>query len=73
MRGERGDRIAPPRRPGGWEARFATSEAAKGWEELCQAAPANTCEAWVVITERPTSPENPPGSTACVARRVVEW
>jgi len=33
---------------------FATSEAAKGWEELC-AARANTWEAWVVLTERPHS------------------
>jgi hypothetical protein len=57
--GKRGDRVAPPRQPGGWEARFATSEAAKGWEELCQAAPANTWEAWVVLTERPIRPENP--------------
>lgn len=59
MPGKRGDRVAPPGRPGGWEARFATSEAAKGWEELCRAAATNTWEAWVVLTERPTSPENP--------------
>jgi hypothetical protein len=55
----RGDRLAPPGRPGGWEARFATSEAAKGWEELCQVARSNTWEAWVILTERPTTPENP--------------
>ena len=36
MPAKRGDRAAPPARPGGWEARFATSEAAKGWEELCR-------------------------------------
>jgi len=41
------------------EARFATSEAAKGWEELCQAARANTWEAWIVLTERPVAPVNP--------------
>jgi hypothetical protein len=55
---KRGDRVAPPGRPGGWEARFATSEAAKGWEELCQSARSNTWEAWIVLTERPTTPEN---------------
>lgn len=55
----RGDRVAPPARPGHWEARFATSEAAKGWEELCHSARSNTWEAWIVLTERPTSPENP--------------
>jgi hypothetical protein len=56
---KRGDRVAPPARPGGWEARFVTSEAAKGWEELCRVARANTWEAWVVLTERPQRPENP--------------
>jgi hypothetical protein len=56
---KRGDRVAPPARPDGWEARFATSEAAKGWEELCRVARANTWEAWVVPTERPMRPESP--------------
>lgn len=56
---KRGDRVAPPARPGGWEVRFATSEAAKGWEELCRTARSNTWEAWAALTERPTSPENP--------------
>ena len=59
MPGKRGDRVAPSGRPGGWEARFATSEAAKGWELLCQTARANTWEAWTVLTERPTVAENP--------------
>lgn len=59
MPAKRGDRVAPPGRPGGWEARFATSEAAKGWEQLCQTARSNTWEAWVILTERPTDPENP--------------
>lgn len=56
---KRGDRVAPPGRPGGWEARFATSEAAKGWEELCRTARSSIWEAWLVLTERPTLPENP--------------
>jgi hypothetical protein len=55
---KRGDRVAPPGKPGGWEARFATSEAAKGWETLCQTAKSNTWEAWIVLTERPTAPVN---------------
>ncbi|MDT7552024.1 MAG: hypothetical protein QOI16_560 [Pseudonocardiales bacterium] len=59
MPAKRGDRVAPPSHPEGWEARFATSEAAKGWEELCRVAQANTWEAWIVLTERPTRPENP--------------
>lgn len=56
---KRGDRVAPPARPGAWEARFATTDAAKGWEELCRSARSNTWEAWIVLTERPTAPENP--------------
>jgi hypothetical protein len=59
MPAKRGDRVAPPGSPTGWEARFATSEAAKGWEELCRTARSNTWEAWIVLTERPTAPENP--------------
>lgn len=59
MAAKRGDRVAPPGKPGGWEARFATSEAAKGWEALCQSAKSNTWEAWIVLTERPTAPVNP--------------
>ena len=38
-------------RPDGWEARFATSDAVKGWEELCRVAQANTWEAWIVLTD----------------------
>jgi hypothetical protein len=58
MPAKRGDRVAPPCRPDGWEARFGTSEAAKGWEDLCSAARSNTWEAWVILTERPMQPEN---------------
>lgn len=59
MAGKRGERVAPPGSPGGWEARFGTSEAAKGWEDLVRTARANAWEAWVVMTERPTAPEHP--------------
>lgn len=58
MPSKRGDRATPPPRPGGWDVRLATSEAAKGWDELCQTAAANTWEAWVILSERPTLPEN---------------
>ncbi|SDT70431.1 hypothetical protein SAMN04489716_5953 [Actinoplanes derwentensis] len=51
--------MAPPGKPGGWEARFATSEAAKGWESLCQTARSSTWEAWIILSERPTAPINP--------------
>ena len=58
MPAKRGDRVAPPAPPGGWEARFATTAAAKGWEDLCRTARSNTWEAWIVLTERPTAPDN---------------
>lgn len=59
MGSKRGDRVAPPARPGGWEARFASSDAAKGWEDVCRTARAAAWEAWTVLTERPTTPEKP--------------
>jgi hypothetical protein len=44
---------------GAWTPRFATSEAAKGWEELCRVAAAPMGEAWVVLSERPGRPQHP--------------
>lgn len=45
--------------PSGWEPRFVTSEAAKGWEELCRMAAAPMEEARVALAERPTRPQHP--------------
>jgi hypothetical protein len=42
----RGERVAPPAGEGEWEVRFASNDAAKGWEELCRSAPGNTRGAW---------------------------
>ncbi|GAA5137006.1 hypothetical protein [Pseudonocardia adelaidensis] len=42
-----------PAGPGGWEPRFATSEAAKGWEELCRVVATPMEEAWAVVAGRP--------------------
>ena len=53
---KRGDRAAPPADPGEWEVRFKQSEAAKGWEELCQQAPGNTRAAWETMRRNPTPP-----------------
>lgn len=53
MSGRRGGRAAPPPRPGGYELRFATNDAAKGWEELCRQAPANTRTAFEAIESTP--------------------
>jgi hypothetical protein len=53
---ERGDRVAPPAGSGEWELRFATSEAAKGGEVLCQQVAANTITAWHELRTRPDHP-----------------
>ncbi|GGK67656.1 hypothetical protein [Nocardia camponoti] len=54
MSPKRGDRVAPPAAPSGWELRFASSDAAKGWEDLCQQAAANTLAAWTELRNRDT-------------------
>jgi hypothetical protein len=43
----------PSPAPEGWDFRFATNDAAKGWEQLCAAAPANSRRAWDRITRDP--------------------
>ncbi|BCB83557.1 hypothetical protein [Phytohabitans suffuscus] len=53
MSPKRGDRVAPPARPGEYHLRFATADAAKGWEDLCRQAPANTRTAFESIRADP--------------------
>ena len=53
MTQKRGARVAPPAGAGEWEVRFGTSDAVKGWEELCQQAPANTHHAWLEMRTNP--------------------
>jgi hypothetical protein len=50
---KRRDRVAPPAGPDEWDVRFGTSEAAKGWEALCQQAPGNTADAWREMRTNP--------------------
>lgn len=49
----RRERVAPPPAPHGWDFRFATNDAASGWERVCTAAPANARIAWERITTDP--------------------
>ncbi|WP_072691536.1 hypothetical protein [Rhodococcus marinonascens] len=56
MSPKRGDRVAPPAGASAWELRFATTEAVKGWEALCQQAPANTLTTWHELRARPDTP-----------------
>lgn len=53
MSPKRGERAAPPAGPDEWEVRFGTNEAAKGWEELCRQAAANTLAAWQQMRTEP--------------------
>ncbi|HZN20665.1 MAG TPA: hypothetical protein VFB84_21140 [Micromonosporaceae bacterium] len=53
MSPKRGDRVAPPARPSEYELRFATNDAAKGWEELCRQAAGNTRTAFETIRSSP--------------------
>lgn len=59
MPAKRNDRVAPPAPPDGWTARYASNDAVKGWEGLVASARSNTWEAYVILTTRPTQPENP--------------
>jgi hypothetical protein len=50
---KRRERVAPPPTPGGWDFRYATSDAVNGWEAVCSAASANARTAWERITADP--------------------
>ncbi|QDQ98713.1 hypothetical protein FO059_16970 [Tomitella fengzijianii] len=83
MSPKRGDRVAPPADPaGGWDLRFATAEAARGWEALCRQAPGNTLTAWNTLRDRATAPTPTPrhhqlkGSLATATHRgtvMEQW
>jgi len=49
----RGERVAPPAAADDWELRFATGEAADGWEELCANAPGPTKACWEQLRRDP--------------------
>lgn len=46
-------RIPPPPAKGGWDFRYGTSHAVKGWEKVCAAASGNARVAWETITMDP--------------------
>lgn len=50
---KRRERVAPPPAAGGWDLRYATSEAVGGWGRLCAAAPANARAAWGRLSSDP--------------------
>lgn len=69
---KRKQRVAPPPGKGDWDFRFGTGDAAKGWDEVCAAAPGNARIAWDKITSDPRIREqrqHPLGGQ--LARRVI--
>jgi hypothetical protein len=50
---KRGDRAAPPPRPDEYDLRFADTEAAKGWDQLCRQAAGNARTAFDTIRAHP--------------------
>jgi mRNA-degrading endonuclease RelE of RelBE toxin-antitoxin system len=57
MSPKRLDRVAPPSVGSEWEVRFGTSEAAKGWDELCARAREKTRTAYELMRSNPRPPE----------------
>lgn len=60
MSPKRGDHVARPAIGDEWHIRFATAAAAKGWEDLCRQAPANTNRAWHTMRHTPSPPVEDP-------------
>jgi hypothetical protein len=58
MSPKRLDRAAPPPTGGEWEVRFGTTEAAKGWGELCAHLRENTRLAFDLMRSNPRPPED---------------
>ncbi len=50
---KRKERVSPPPAAGGWDLRYANSEAVKGWEQICAVAASNARTAWEKITAEP--------------------
>ena len=59
MSPKRGDDVAPPPIEGEWRLKFATTEAAKGWLDLCAEAASNTRRCFEAMRSNPLSTANP--------------
>lgn len=55
---KRGDRVAPPPRPGTWELRFAEISAADGWEKLVQNIPTAALSCYDALSTDPLEYSN---------------
>ncbi|GLW99486.1 hypothetical protein Misp02_35730 [Microtetraspora sp. NBRC 16547] len=55
MSPKRGDRVTVPPLDDEWDVRFATSDAARGWEELCRHVLANARRCLEALRRDPRS------------------
>ncbi len=58
MSPKRLDRVAPPPTGGEWDLRFGTTEAAKGWQDLCSQAASSAREAFELMRSSPRPRED---------------
>jgi hypothetical protein len=58
MSPKRLDRVAPPPTKDEWDVRFGTTEAAKGWQDLCSKATNSTRDAFELMRSDPRPPED---------------
>lgn len=55
---KRKDRVAPPPAGDEWDVKYLTTEAVRGWEELCRLSPGPTKECWNVLRTSPDKSKN---------------
>jgi hypothetical protein len=53
MTPKRGGRVAPPPGQNEYDVVFGSSDAAKGWPDLCAQAPGNALAAWLALRTDP--------------------
>jgi hypothetical protein len=77
---KRKERVAPPPASEGWDFRFATNDAVRGWEQVCAAAAANARRAWDRITTDPRDRDDrqhplkgPLGSRNVNGEQLDQW
>lgn len=58
MSPKRRERVAPPSVNDEWHVRFGSAAAAKGWDDLCSQAEANTRDAFELMRSTPRPPED---------------
>ncbi|SNQ50998.1 conserved hypothetical protein [Frankia canadensis] len=82
MNPKRGDRAAPPPADGEYDIRFASNDAAGGWEHLARQAPRNLRHAYDAIRSSPRARDNPDrqhrlkgrlGSATFKGQSVEQW